>query len=789
VTTTDKDFVVKNGLIVQGAQGTIDGSVIVTEAALNTSLGDYVALTEKGSADGVAELDANQNVLTKTAVVFEGTTVNTSQTTLDVVDPTADRTITLPNVSGTVVTTGNQNDAYPSQSGQTGKYLKTNGTTVEWAAVSGGGTLETLTIGTGLSGTSYNGSSAVTIAIDSSVATTSGSQTLTNKTISGTSNTITNVANTSLTNSSVTINGTSISLGGTQTITAVNPNSLTIGSGLSGTSYNGSASVTIAIDSTVATTSGSQTLTNKTLTSPVISTITNTGTLTLPTSTDTLVGRATTDTLTNKTLGALNALGADLSAATYKITNLGTPSASTDAATKQYVDDLAQGLHVHASCVAATTSNLNANYSNGTDGVGATLTNAGALVAFSVDGVSPTQGSRILVKNQSTTFQNGIYTLSTVGSTSVAWVLTRALDFNEPVEIDGGDFTFVTGGTAGDNTGWVQTETITTIGSDAILFTQFSGAGTYLAGNGLTLTSNTFSINTSITADTSTAQTLTNKTISGANNTLTVRLANDISGFGTGIATALAVNTGTAGSIVVNGGALGTPSSGTLTNATGLPVTSGISGMGTGIATFLATPSSANLASAITDETGSGLLVFGTSPTISLPAINNILYGYTTTATAAGTTTLTASSNYKQYFTGSTTQTVVLPVASTMTLGQTFYIENNSTGNLTVNSSGGNLVVTVIPGSVVLITCILTSGTTAASWDVDWDGFTTITGTGSNVLATAPTISNLVLSGTLNAGGGNGTSGQVLSSTGTGVQWTTPASGGSALSEFLLMGG
>jgi hypothetical protein len=76
--------------------------------------------------------------------------------------------------------------------------------------------------------------------------------------------------------------------------------SLTIGTGLSGGSFNGTAAVTIAIDSTVATLTGTQTLTNKTLTTPVISTITNTGTLTLPTSTDTLVGRATTDTLTNK---------------------------------------------------------------------------------------------------------------------------------------------------------------------------------------------------------------------------------------------------------------------------------------------------------------------------------------------------------------------------------------------------------------------------------------------------------------------------------------------------------
>jgi trimeric autotransporter adhesin len=88
---------------------------------------------------------------------------------------------------------------------------------------------------------------------------------LTNKSISGSTNTLSNIGNASLTNSSITVNGNTVSLGGSTTITAVNPNALTIGTGLTGTSYNGSTAVTVAIDSTVATLTGSQTLTNKTM--------------------------------------------------------------------------------------------------------------------------------------------------------------------------------------------------------------------------------------------------------------------------------------------------------------------------------------------------------------------------------------------------------------------------------------------------------------------------------------------------------------------------------------------
>lgn len=132
---------------------------------------------------------------------------------------------------------------------------------------------------------------------------------------------------------------------------------------------------------------------------------------------------------------------------------------------------------------------------------------------------------------------------------------------------------------------------------------------------------------------------------------------------GTGVATALAVNVGSAGAFITNGGALGTPSSGTLTNATGLPISTGVDGLGTGVATFLATPSSANLAAAVTGETGSGALVFATSPqlTTSLTTDSTTFALLNATATtinfagAATTLNIGASATCILNFGGSTT--------------------------------------------------------------------------------------------------------------------------------------
>ena len=175
----------------------------------------------------------------------------------------------------------------------------------------------------------------------------------------------------------------------------------------------------------------------------------------------------------------------------------------------------------------------------------------------------------------------------------------------------------------------------------------------------------------------------------------------------------------------------------------------------------------------------------GTGAT-SLAAATIATQGYTTTATAAGTTTLTVSSTQLQFFTGTTTQTVTLPVASTLTAGQRFEIHNNSTGSVTVNSSGANLVATVLANTTVVCTCILTSGTTAASWDADIQGFTTTLpvaqgGTGSaSATAYAVQCGGTTTTGAHQSIASVGTSGQVLTSNGAGALPTfqTAAGGG-----------
>ena len=158
-----------------------------------------------------------------------------------------------------------------------------------------------------------------------------------------------------------------------------------------------------------------------------------------------------------------------------RITSLGTPTQTTDAATKAYVDSQLQGLDVKNSVRVATTTNgtLSSAFANGQ----------------TVDGVTLATGDRILLKNQSTGSQNGIYTVNASGAP------TRATDFDEDSEVTGGTFFFVEEGTTNGDNGFVMTNDGTvTVGSTALVFTQFSGAGQVIAGAALTKSGNTLNV-------------------------------------------------------------------------------------------------------------------------------------------------------------------------------------------------------------------------------------------------------------------------------------------------------
>jgi hypothetical protein len=175
-------------------------------------------------------------------------------------------------------------------------------------------------------------------------------------------------------------------------------------------------------------------------------------------------------------------------------------AAASQQSIKAYVDATASGLDLKDSSHAATTAILLSDYSNGSSGVGATLTNNSTQTALSVDGQTMVAAERLLVKNQTAGLQNGIYSVTTVGDGSTNWVLTRATDFDSTTEVTSGAFTFVETGTTNADSGWVMTtDGSITIGTTALAFAQFSGAGQITAGTGLSKSGNTLSVDASQT--------------------------------------------------------------------------------------------------------------------------------------------------------------------------------------------------------------------------------------------------------------------------------------------------
>lgn len=202
------------------------------------------------------------------------------------------------------------------------------------------------------------------------------------------------------------------------------------------------------------------------------------------------------------TNGSVSATG-DLNMGSHKITSLSDPIADQDAATKAYVDSVAAGLDVKSAVRVATTTNLNATAAG--SGIGKTLTNAGTQVALVIDGVTMAVNDRVLVKNQSTAKDNGIYIVTNIGSGSTNWVLTRATDFDgSPAnEVAGGDFTFVELGTQSAS-GWtVINDGNIVVDTDPINWTQFNASVAYTADETtLHLSGTTFSVKTGGITDT-----------------------------------------------------------------------------------------------------------------------------------------------------------------------------------------------------------------------------------------------------------------------------------------------
>ena len=464
--------------------------------------------------------------------------------------------------------------------------------------------------------------------------------------------------------------------------------------------------------------------------------------------------------------GAITATSAALTTGTITTA----PTGNTDIVNKQYADAIASGIHFHEAVNLATTAALPANtYNNGASGVGATLT-ANANGALSVDSTLTTASERILVKNEAAGANNGVYTVTQVGSAGTPYILTRATDFDSVGtgvdQIDEGDFFLVTSGTANVNTAWVQqTPPPITIGTTALVFQQFSAPITYTAGTGLNESPTyTFNIaNTTVTAGTY-----------GSASQVPVFAVNAQGQLTSVTNTAIAINgsavtgniSGSAGS-VANALTLGTYLTGTSYNGSSA-VTAAVDATSVNTASkVVARDASGNFAAGTITAALSGNASTATAATnISGGAANQIPYN-TALATTAFITAPTTAGTYLNWNGSAFVYTAISTPASV-----TF--NNGGSGDASGTSFNGSTARTI---SYNTVGAPSTGGTGATgTWGISISG-NAATATSATSATTATQVSNSLSAGTYLTGSAfNGSSAQT---------WTVDATSANTASKVV----
>lgn len=383
-------------------------------------------------------------------------------------------------------------------------------------------------------------------------------------------------------------------------------------------------------------------------------------------------------TINNTTIGATTpAAGTFTNAALTTGTVTTAPASANDLVNKSYVDTLvASGIHFHEPVRVESPINLNATYNNGTAGVGATLTNAGTQAALVIDGITMVVADRVLVYEQTTQTQNGIYVVTDVGSVSTNWILTRSSDadtyvINSANGLSEGSTVFVQeGATGAGETYTCNTAGVITFGTTNITFVQVSTAQIYSAGTGLTLSGTQFSITNTAVASGSYGSASSVATFSvnaqgqlTAAATTAIAIANtQVSGLGT-------MSTQNANSVAITGGAIDGATVGSTTAAavrgTTVTATSDFSGPGTNLT-----------------GTAAGLSIGGNAATATSATTASTATTATNATNVATTATSTNSDFFIPFVAASTTGNQALGIDAGITY-------NPFTNALTASINGG----------------------------------------------------------------------------------------------------